>query len=69
MRHRASPPSTRLALGVAGLTAPVPALGQAAGIGGIGESHTATERVQVTAIDLAAREVTLVGPQGNGPCR
>jgi Cu/Ag efflux protein CusF len=54
-----------VALGVAGLTAPVPAWGQAAGMGGMGESHTVTERAQVKAIDLATREVTLVGPQGN----
>jgi hypothetical protein len=34
-------------------------------MGGIGESHTITARTQVKAIDLAKREVTLVGPQGN----
>jgi Cu/Ag efflux protein CusF len=71
MRQHASPRNlcialtTCLAFGVTGLTAPVPAWGQAAGIGGIGESHTITERAQVKAIDLATREVTLVGPQGN----
>ena len=54
-----------LALGVAGLTTPVTAWGQAAGMGGIGESQTVTQRAQVKAIDLAARQVTLVGPQGN----
>ncbi len=52
-------------LGVAGLIAPAPVWGQAAGMGGMGESHTVTERAQVKAIDLATREVTLVGPQGN----
>jgi Cu/Ag efflux protein CusF len=71
MRQHASPRNTCLALaaclalGVAGLTAPAPAWAQAAGIGGIGESHTITERAQVKAIDLATRQVTLVGPQGN----
>ena len=54
-----------LALGLAGLAAPVPAWGQAAGMGGMGELHTVTERAQVKAINLATREVTLVGPQGN----
>ena len=54
-----------LALGVAGLTAPVPAWGQASGMGGIGASQTITARDKVQAIDLATREVTLVGPEGN----
>jgi hypothetical protein len=54
-----------LALGVAGLSAPVPAWGQASGMGGIGASQTITERVKVQAIDLAARQVTLVGPEGS----
>ena len=54
-----------LALGTAGLTTPVPAWGQAAGMGGIGESHTVTERAQVKAIEPGTREVALVGPQGN----
>jgi len=54
-----------LALGIAGLTAPVPAWGQASGMGGIGSSQTITERAKVEAIDLATREVTLVGPEGN----
>jgi hypothetical protein len=54
-----------LALGVAGLTAPVPAWGQASGMGGIGSSQTITARAKVQAIDVAAREVTLVGPEGN----
>ena len=53
-----------LALGVAGLTGPGPAWGQAAGMGGIGASQTITARAKVQAIDLVAREVTLVGPQG-----
>ena len=53
-----------LALGIAGLTAPVPAWGQASGMGGIGSSQTITERAKVQAIDLATREVTLVGPEG-----
>jgi hypothetical protein len=71
MRHQASLRNTCLALagclaiGVAGLTAPVPAWGQAAGMGGIGSSQTITARAKVQAIDLATREVTLVGPQGN----
>ena len=50
-----------LALGIAGLTAPV----QASGMGGLGSSQTITERVKVQAIDLATREVTLVGPESN----
>ena len=54
-----------LALGAAGLTAPVPAWGQASGMGGIGASQTITARAKVQAIDLATREVTLVGPEGN----
>ena len=54
-----------LALGVVGLTAPVPAWGQASGMGGIGSSQTITARAKVQAIDLATREVTLVGPEGN----
>jgi hypothetical protein len=54
-----------LAIGVAGLAAPVAAWGQAAGMGGIGHSQTVTARAQVKAIDLGKREVTLVGPQGN----
>ena len=54
-----------LALGVAGLTAPVPAWGQASGMGGIGSSQTITARAKVQAIDLATREVTLVGPEGS----
>jgi Cu/Ag efflux protein CusF len=53
-----------LALGVAGLTAPVPAWAQASGMGGIGSSQTITARAKVQAVDLAAREVTLVGPEG-----
>jgi Cu/Ag efflux protein CusF len=71
MRHQASLRNTCLALagclalGVAGLTASVPAWGQAAGMGGIGSSQTITARAKVQAIDLATREVTLVGPQGN----
>ena len=54
-----------LALGLAGLAAPATAWGQAAGMGGIGETHTITARAQVKAIDLPNREVTLTGPQGN----
>ena len=53
-----------LALGVVGLTAPVPAWGQASGMGGIGSSQTITARAKVQVIDLATREVTLVGPEG-----
>ena len=53
-----------LALGAAGLTAPVPAWGQASGMGCIGSSQTITARAKVQAIDLATREVTLVGPEG-----
>ncbi len=34
-------------------------------MGGIGESHTVTERAQVKAIEPGTREVALVGPQGN----
>jgi hypothetical protein len=71
MPHHASLRNTRLALagclalGVAGLTAPVPAWGQASAMGGIGSSQTITARAKVQAIDVAAREVTLVGPEGN----
>jgi hypothetical protein len=54
-----------LALGIVGLTAPVPAWGQASGMGGIGSSQTITERTKVQAIDVNTREVTLVGPEGN----
>jgi hypothetical protein len=54
-----------LAVSFVVLTGPQAAWGQAAGMGGIGESHTITARAQVKAIDLAKREVTLVGPQGN----
>jgi Cu/Ag efflux protein CusF len=53
-----------LALGAAALTAPVPAWGQASGMGGIGASQTITARAKVQALDLATREVTLVGPEG-----
>ncbi len=71
MRHHASLRNTCLALagclalGVAGLSASVPAWGQAAGMGGIGSSQRITARAKVQAIDLANREATLVGPQGN----
>lgn len=54
-----------LALGVAGLATPIPAWGQASGMGGIGSSQTITVRAKVQAVDLAAREVTLAGPEGN----
>jgi hypothetical protein len=52
----------------AGVAAPVvsqPAMAQAAGMGGIGESQTLSVRATVQAIDQQARVVTLVGPQGN----
>jgi Cu/Ag efflux protein CusF len=71
MRHHASVRNTCLTLAgclaliVAGLPAPVPAWGQASGIGGIGSSQTIMARAKVQAIDLATREVTLVGPEGN----
>ena len=71
MRHHASLRNTCLALtgclalGVAGLAAPATAWGQAAGMGGMGESQTIKVRALVKAIDLTNREVTLVGPQGN----
>jgi hypothetical protein len=71
MRHHASLRNTCLALagclalGVAGLSAPVPAWGQAEGMGGIGSSQRITARAKVQAIDLANRQATLVGPQGN----
>ncbi len=54
-----------LALGVAGLATPIPAWAQASGMGGIGSSQTITVRAKVQAIDLATREVTMVGPEGN----
>jgi len=54
-----------LVLGIAGLTTPVPAWGQASGIGGIGSSQTITARAKVQAIDLTTRDVTLIGPEGN----
>ena len=34
-------------------------------MGGLGSSQTITERIEVQAIDLATREVTLVGPESN----
>jgi hypothetical protein len=42
-----------------------PAVAQASGMVGIGESDTFTLRATVKAIDLPSRMVTLVGPQGN----
>jgi hypothetical protein len=54
-----------LALGVAGLAAPIPAWGQASGMGGIGSSQTITVRAKVQAVDIATREVTMAGPEGN----
>jgi len=42
-----------------------PAWGQAAGMGGIGESDTISVRATVKAVNQKARTVTLVGPQGN----
>ena len=71
MRHHASLKNSGLALtlclafGAAGLTAPNVAWGQAAGMGGMGQSQTIRARAQVKVIDLGTREVTLVGPQGN----
>jgi hypothetical protein len=65
MPHQLSRRNICLALGVAGLTAPVRAWGQASGMGGIGSSQTITVRAKVQAIDLATREVTMVGPEGN----
>ncbi|MGE0226814.1 MAG: hypothetical protein AB7S57_26345 [Acetobacteraceae bacterium] len=44
---------------------PRPALAQAAGMAGIGTSEMITAQATVTAVDLASRTVTLVGPQGN----
>jgi hypothetical protein len=41
------------------------ALGQAAGMAGISESDTISLRATVKAVNLKARTVTLVGPQGN----
>jgi hypothetical protein len=42
-----------------------PAVAQASGMVGIGESDTIVLRATVKAIDLPSRMVTLVGPQGN----
>jgi hypothetical protein len=42
-----------------------PAVAQASGMVGIGESDTFVLRATVQAIDLPSRMVTLVGPQGN----
>jgi hypothetical protein len=42
----------------------IPAQAQALGMAGIGGSETLTLHAKVTAIDLATRTVTLVGPQG-----
>jgi hypothetical protein len=42
-----------------------PAVAQAGGMVGIGESDTFVLRATVQAIDLPSRMVTLVGPQGN----
>lgn len=54
-----------LALGVAGLAVPVSAWGQASSMGGIGTSQTITVRARAQGVDLATRQVTLVGPEGN----
>ncbi len=58
-----------LGIGLAGaagaMLTPGTALAQAGGMGGMGESAVATARAVVKAIDLAKRQVTLVGPQGN----
>ena len=37
----------------------------AANMGGVGSSHTLTERAKVRAVNQKTREVTLVGPEGN----
>jgi hypothetical protein len=42
-----------------------PAWGQAASMGGVGESDTISLRATVKAVNQKARTVTLVGPQGN----
>ncbi len=42
-----------------------PALAQASGMAGIGESTTVSIRATVKSIDLPSRMVTLIGPQGN----
>jgi hypothetical protein len=44
---------------------PTPARAQASGMAGIGGSETMSLHAKVTAIDLATRTVTLVGPRGN----
>jgi hypothetical protein len=55
-----------LAVGAAALPfVSVPAMGQAAGMAGLGESDTISLRATVTAIDQASRIVTLTGPAGN----
>ncbi len=47
------------------LSLAAPAMAQASGMAGIGESDTIALRATVTAIDQQSRMVTLVGPQGN----
>jgi hypothetical protein len=42
-----------------------PALAQAAGMGGIGETDTIQVQATVKAVDQKTRQVTLVGPAGN----
>jgi hypothetical protein len=41
-----------------------PAMAQASGMAGVGETDTVTIRATVKAIDMKTRTVTLVGPQG-----
>jgi hypothetical protein len=42
-----------------------PALAQAAGMGGIGQSEVIAFRATVKAVDMNTRQVTLTGPRGN----
>jgi hypothetical protein len=55
-----------MAIGAAIVCMPaVPAMAQAAGMAGIGQSDTISVRATVKSVDLKSRTVTLVGPQGN----
>ena len=54
---------------VLALAAPIafspPAMAQASGMAGLGQSDTISLRATVKSVDLKARVVTLVGPLGN----
>ncbi|HTW28074.1 MAG TPA: hypothetical protein VME92_13165 [Acetobacteraceae bacterium] len=65
--RRAVPAAAGAILAALLLAAPpaaAPARAQASGMAGIGQSDTVTERATVQSVDLAQRQVTLVGPRG-----